>query len=139
MSSEKALWQHLRKEMKGYGKWKRIENICDPGMPDVLYLVSAATGFIELKEIDSLPKKPSTPVLMGIRTAQKFWHKEWYEGGGRSWLLLQVSSPRQYYLIAGCDVHICETWNVHELGKLSAWHDNDLNGESLAAILQRFP
>lgn len=117
MSSEKALWQTFRRRMgSSYGLFKRIENMVDPGMPDVVFVIGGVTGFMELKEIDKFPARTTTKIDIGFTTAQPEWHREWARYGGRSVVLLQVSSPKVYYFIRGKNVEAAsDGWTREQL------------------------
>ena len=60
---------------------------CFPGTPDVCYV----GGWIELKELDKFPVRPTTPVRVRHFTPeQRAWHVSWEHHGGVSWVLLKV-------------------------------------------------
>jgi len=74
-----------------------IENIACPGTPDVGYI----GGFIELKEIDSFPVRPTTPLrLKHFTKQQRLWAKTYILKGGVSTVLLKVG-PRHWFLLDG--------------------------------------
>lgn len=72
------------RELKAFA----VENgHCYPGTPDVAYV----GGWIELKELDKFPVRPTTPVRVRHFTPeQRAWHVAWEHHGGVSWVLLKV-------------------------------------------------
>lgn len=99
--SEKALAGHVMKALKPLDG-VRVENPCHPGTPDVNYI----GGWIELKQQDSWPKKPETPLKLGhdLTTEQRIWLTRRSEKGGIALVLLQVA--RDYLLLSGADAAI---------------------------------
>lgn len=75
--NEAAVWQHLRQHMAPYWKAQRIENQVGDGTPDVYWTIPhKAHGWVELKYRPSWPKRPATPVALGLRPAQAHWHRD---------------------------------------------------------------
>lgn len=94
--SEKALAGHVMKALKPLDG-VRVENPCHPGTPDVNYI----GGWIELKQHDSWPKNPETPLKLGhdLTKEQRIWLTRREEKGGIALVLLQVN--RDYLLLSG--------------------------------------
>ena len=63
-----------------------VENPLHPGTPDVSYV----GGWIELKQIEEWPKRPSTVVRVEHNTPQqRIWQLRERKAGGTCWVLLQ--------------------------------------------------
>ena len=101
--SEKNFWNLIRSnlELNMY----RIENRVSSGMPDIHYISrspiseNGSSGWIELKYIESFPKKGKLSV--GLRLAQHLWHKKYrLLYGGQTWVLVRVGRDG-IYLIDG--------------------------------------
>lgn len=93
--SERALANRVMKALKPLHAI-RVENPCHPGTPDV----DTARGWIELKQVDSWPKRASTPLrLPHFTPQQKIWLDKRTRAGGRCWVLVQVE--REYFLLSG--------------------------------------
>jgi hypothetical protein len=84
--SEKNFWNLIRNNL-GI-KMHRVENRVSSGMPDVHYVSNKGSGWIELKYVSEFPRKGKMKI--GIRKAQKFWHRAYYNHGGKSWILIRV-------------------------------------------------
>lgn len=89
---EQRLWDRMRRGLKPYGGilMHRIENVVGEGMPDVVACCDGKTSFIELKCVESVPKRDSTLLLgrKGLSAAQKNWHHSWAMAGGISYVLI---------------------------------------------------
>ena len=98
MKNENALWQNIRKNCKRI-KFFRVENGCDPGMPDLHFITpTGLAGWLELKYIPKITKK------IELRSVQRAWITEYdAHWGGCALLLVQVSTE-SLYLISGKDL-----------------------------------
>jgi len=108
---EAVLWELLR------GKWgvipgvriMRVENPCLPGTPDVCVGFNGKCAWIELKMIESFPKRASTPVRIDHFTSQqKLWLNEW--GGIKIpvFVIIRVVSTGYYVFEWRAATQICE-------------------------------
>lgn len=90
---------------------KPVENPAWPGFPDVNYI----EGLIELKQVDSWPKRRGSPLKIGHFTqGQRIFIERRWRKGGNIYLLLQVG--RCYLLYNGADVQqIGRTLNKDEM------------------------
>ena len=96
--SESGYWgDHVRPALAPFGVLTRIENAVDLGTPDVAYclrlkpLVPAVAGWIELKVLENLPARGSTPVRIDHLTWEQVrWGEMWVEAGGLAWMLLRA-------------------------------------------------
>jgi hypothetical protein len=74
-----------------------VENSAYPGTPDVYFL----HGWIELKECDDWPKRPTTPLRLPHFTKhQRAWIKRHSHRGGTVFVLLKVGK-KEWFLIDG--------------------------------------
>jgi len=98
---ESDLWRLLKKELKGPGRdFVRVENPIMPGTPDVNYSINSVDGWIELKEIPSLPKRAGSAVRVPhFMPQQRLWIRRRGSAGGRVFVLLRVKSPVMYFLL----------------------------------------
>lgn len=89
---EQRLWDRTRTRLAPYGiLMHRIENIVSEGMPDLVTCCLGKTSFVEMKCVEELPKRDSTPLLgkkKGLSAAQKNWHLDWRKAGGCSYVLV---------------------------------------------------
>ncbi len=85
------LWASARRHLSPYGCLQRIETSTAPGVPDVAYCLLGASGWLELKEVASWPKKPETPLRLNSLTLdQVLWMERWERAGGSAHVLLQA-------------------------------------------------
>ncbi len=94
--SESNLAGHVMQALKPLDGL-RVENPCHPGTPDVNYI----GGWIELKQQDSWPKKPETPLKLNhdLTQGQRIWLTRREEKGGVALVLMQIA--RDYLLLSG--------------------------------------
>ncbi len=94
--TERALWWHLKSRLTTAPQF--TSRIDAPDIPDVVYCLDGDVGWIELKQIDRWPVRPSTPVRVRHFTAgQRLWLRQWARGGGRCFVLLRVGETWQEY------------------------------------------
>tara|TARA_R110000796_G_scaffold41179_1_gene101910 strand:+ start:10402 stop:10809 length:408 start_codon:yes stop_codon:yes gene_type:complete len=76
---------------------QRVENKCGKGTPDVNYI----GGWIELKQQDAWPKRPTTKVRLShdLTLEQRIWINRREKKGGTVFVLLQIA--RDYLLLSG--------------------------------------
>ncbi len=98
MSSERALWGTMRRALSPFGRLVRIESPIAPGIPDVYYRLRGVGGWVELKEHDGWPVRPTTALrLPHLRLEQVAWLEAERAAGGLAFLLLQIG--RDYVLL----------------------------------------
>ena len=91
--SEAALWELVRSRIAPYGHIVRHENRVGDGTPDVSYTIQGVGGWIELKLLDTPPKRSETPIhIPHLTKDQVLWAKKEAEAGGRMWMLLKVGA-----------------------------------------------
>ena len=93
--SEANFWRYFHGQMSPFGAFKRVENRCDKGTPDVSYCLSyvgsrGASGWIELKYLDAWPKRGGPVVVEHLLLEQVMWLEEWAARDGRAWLIMRV-------------------------------------------------
>lgn len=90
---EQKLWDRMRNALKGKVYLERIENIVHPGRPDVDSMWDGIVLPIELKVVESYPKRSSSPVLgknKGLNQNQLNWWLEWQSWGGFGFIVVGV-------------------------------------------------
>ena len=93
--SEKAFWHSLAKNMAKGKYWReatRHEDKMQAGIADVSFVGNNGKhGWIELKQINEWPVRPTTLVRMPHFTdAQRIWLKRKGEAGGNTWILVKI-------------------------------------------------
>ena len=74
MKPETQLYKTLKQKLNRYPiELKRIENDIELGTPDLYYYTIYTEGWIELKQIKSLPKQASTKIKIPFRPGQYAW------------------------------------------------------------------
>ena len=106
MSSESALWQTTKRGLSPFGRLVRIESpLTEPGIPDVIYCLLGHSGWIELKQIDSWPKRDTTALkIPHLRLEQVLFLENWCRrhASGKAWGLFQIA--RDYLLLSPTSV-----------------------------------
>lgn len=94
--SESALWDMIRKPLRPLDP-QRVENSCGKGTPDVNYV----GGWLELKQQDNWPKRPTTKVRLDhdLTKEQRIWINRREKKGGTVFVLVQIA--RDYLLLSG--------------------------------------
>lgn len=95
-----------------------VENVVYDGCPDVCLV----TGWLELK-IAKLPKRPTTPVVVGLRDSQRAWLRRWRRHGGNAWTLCRV------------EVDVGARWVLHDGEWGASYHDSSVWTEWIIAAL----
>ena len=102
--SEAALWRVFRQHIGPYGHVVRHENRVEAGTPDVSYTIQGVSGWIELKQLDEPPKRPTTSIsITHLTKEQILWAQKERKAGGRMWMLLKVGQS-----FALCDPDLME-------------------------------
>ena len=109
-----------------------VENPVNPGTPDVEYI----GGWIELKYIEELPKRPDTPIRVPhFRPEQKVWIVKRTNKGGRVHVLLRVENT--FFLLDGMfAVNKLGTLTYAQLATsaLAVWY-RSIDGQELINVL----
>ena len=89
---EQKLWDRMRHGLKDLVYLERIENVVNPGRPDVDTLWEGVVLPIELKAIDRWPQRAGTPVLggKGLNQNQLNWWLTWKHWGGSGFIVVGV-------------------------------------------------
>lgn len=82
--SEKKARAKLLKILAPIGA-RPVENIVDPGMPDVV----CVAGWIEIK-VAERPSRSTTPIRVEWQPGQQPWLRKWRQHGGRAWTMLRL-------------------------------------------------
>ena len=92
--SEANFWAIMRHNCKNI-KLMRVENKCEPGMPDIHFITKqGTTGWIELKYIDKLSRR------VKLRPNQPKWLTDYSKMGGCAMIIVQVGNGF-FYIIDG--------------------------------------
>lgn len=99
MKSESRFWRSLKAKIPGH--FMRVENGCMPGTPDVNLCINGREFWVELKDVDQFPKRPTTPVFGrgGLRPDQVLWMKQRIKAGGLVYIIGKVAN--ETYCISG--------------------------------------
>lgn len=89
---EQKLWDRMRHSLKDQVYMERVENVVNPGRPDVDTLWDGIVLPIELKALDAFPKRPMTPVLggAGLNQNQLNWWLNWKRWGGSGFIVVGI-------------------------------------------------
>ena len=124
MSSERALWEGLRREMRG--AWVAHKHVdAAAGVPDVSFVLPAhvelgahgrvvlppVCGWLELKEREA-PARPETRFDVGLRPEQRLWFQKRGQLGENCYVLAQLG--RGYHVLLRWDLAL-ETFPREEL------------------------
>lgn len=90
---EQKLWDRMRHALKDQLYLERVENVVNPGRPDVDVLWRGIALPIELKAAESFPQRPATPVLggKGLNQNQLNWWLNWQRWGGSGFIVIGVA------------------------------------------------
>lgn len=96
--TEASFWDSLRAAIKKTPDavaWK-VEDAFRKGLPDVVWRVESAAGFMELKYLEKFPARPSTKVRVKVTPNQMRHLLEWKGRHGFAYLLVGVG--REWFL-----------------------------------------
>lgn len=110
--SESLFWRnYVKRYLSSFGMLKRIENLLELGMPDVVYCLKAeqkeppTAGWIELKYAHEWPKRASTEFhFPHLTKEQTLWLEEYSRIGGKCCVMARVS--RDFFLVPGSHCRI---------------------------------
>lgn len=149
-TKETNLWRYLKEGMGNRWDACRHEDKITEGVPDVSFGMSRidnrcldrkarVNGWIELKVLDSWPKRPSTVVRVDHLTdEQRRWIAERGKAGGNVWLFLRVG--REYLLFYWDVVNLIGTRNAEDLKDLASrtW-EGSVDWEDFESALYNVP
>lgn len=130
--SEKALSHRVCRAIRTLDP-VRVENPAYPGTPDVNYI----EGWIELKQLNSWPKRKGTVVtLRHFTKQQRAWLRKRCNMGGQAYLLLQVG--QEYLLFWGTvAANIAGLVDQESLrqGAIQSWLGREMDKELVDCLL----
>ena len=88
ISMRKTMREHM--VLLPHLHWQRVEDLCSVGIPDINFCYSGAEYWIEAKWLEAYPKRPSTPVRLGLTPEQALWLTERRRAGGRTCVVAKV-------------------------------------------------
>lgn len=90
---EQKLWDRMRHSLKDHVYLERIENVVNPGRPDVDTLWDGVVLPVELKALETFPKRDATPVLggSGLNQNQLNWWLNWRRWGGSGFVVIGIA------------------------------------------------
>lgn len=99
----------------------RVENMVQDGPPDVNFCYSGVEGWIELKFIDSIPKRDTSKVFgsKGLRPSQIIWIHRRVKRGGRVFILAKMGEG--IALVHGCWAKEFNDWTISDFGEKARW------------------
>ena len=103
MASEKALCKWFKGKIEGPGvHYQRLEGTTD--VPDINVCVLGVEHWLEAKELDRFPVRPTTPVRLkhNFTLGQCIWLEKRGKAYGNAWGLIQVG--REVFLISHYDI-----------------------------------
>jgi hypothetical protein len=93
--SEVSMRHTMGRHIKALGsgaQWQRIEDSLSVGVPDIYCCISGISSWIEAKYVDpdKLPKRPDTPVRIGLKPEQALWLRNHALAGGHAYVLCKI-------------------------------------------------
>lgn len=90
--AESSFWRSLRKKIPGHVM--RVENSCMPGTPDLNVCQDGRDFWVELKDVDKFPARPTTRVFgdEGLRPEQVLWIIQRTRAGGEVYIVGKVDN-----------------------------------------------
>ncbi len=86
--SEKNFWSYMRGALPI--KMYRVENKVSKGMPDIHFVKSGNSGWIELKFVKSF--ESDKKINIGLKQEQHIWLKDYKSQRGKCWILLKADT-----------------------------------------------
>ena len=86
--SEKNFWSYMRGSIPL--KMYRVENKVSKGMPDIHFVKSGNSGWIELKYVKNF--ETNKKINIGLKQEQHIWLKEYKSQRGKYWILLKADN-----------------------------------------------
>jgi hypothetical protein len=93
--SEVSMRHTMGKHIKALGdgaQWQRIEDSLSVGVPDIYCCYCGVSCWIEAKYVDpdKLPKRPDTPVRIGLQPEQAVWLRNHKLAGGQAYVVCKI-------------------------------------------------
>ncbi len=105
---EQRVWDYLARSMKGRWFVQRHEDRYSDSIPDVSFVMTGVSGWLELKQISTWPKKDTTPInIPHLESGQVNWLEQVSNNGGNAWMLLVIGDQMAlatWFLIPASDV-----------------------------------
>ena len=129
--SEKNFWNNVRNKLPL--QMYRVENSCAKGMPDVHFIQSKKSGWIELKFLE---KWPRDKINSGLTLNQSMWSKEYRKAGGLSYVLLRIG--REFTCLIVDSEALYNRPSRKEFMELISWgHEGDLKKSDWDSLASR--
>jgi len=138
MGSEAALWTTLHGRIGDCGHVQRFEDVASTGIPDLNWGWRGRESWIELKHRAAWPKRPGTPVRIGLRQDQADWLRARWTACSDAWALVQVG--REYLLFAGNEAQLLVDGMPREkFRRWARWIDGSLpDANGLWALMDAY-
>ncbi len=132
---EQRLWDRMRGQRLFKGiLMKRIENMVDVGMPDVIANADGLVTMCELKQRDVPPERADRSPLLGekygLSIEQRNWLMEWDRAGGRGLIIAGAGVGRgcRVYVAHARHAEVVNTWTATEWAWRGMGWDDVLKG-----------
>ena len=131
MAMEKKGFAELKRRV-GRGYWRRIENSCNPGMPDAISIVGGRTTWYECKELTYFVRLGVWKIKKVERSQPSEWRRM-MEEGAEVWILCRIAKPG-----GRSDIHIFHpsTWIDLLKGVTPDWIIAEDGASSLVEVLK---
>ena len=93
---ESKFWEQMRQHLP-IDYMERVENGVNNGMPDVHFLESGLSGWMELKAEEKFPSK------IDFQPGQPIWLDQYCKMGGTAFIVLHVKETGTIYIWEGLD------------------------------------
>lgn len=118
--NESNVWQTLKQGLTDKCLMTRIESSAGNGVPDVIVHSKIGHIFIELKYIESYPKRESTQLKLPLRPEQRLWINTRGNLSGNVWVFVRVEDD--FYLLPYfVAIRLCDGWVTEQWKRIPHW------------------
>lgn len=133
--NEKGAWATLKRVMGDRWHATRVEDRLQSGIPDVTWGARGVQGWMELKYLE-WPKRPTTPVKIGLRPEQAIWLTQRGQVGTYCSILVRVGL-HEWFLFNWQDARdLLQPKHQNELFQMSACYwANQIDPDRLLGLI----